>query len=351
MSARVTTKSALLDRFFDAVPLRPYWIALLLAIVFVASLAFIVTLSGDMAEFVAEERRWWELRDARLGILLALLAAWLPTVRRYERMGARNNLEELRTSVSWRPGDFEAAERAFSQPDSKRMLRWSSVGLLLPPIFALLVDRDPTLYFREDAYWGAPQVWSWSMGAIAGWNAGALVYLIAFHRRCFGGLAASIPKIDFFELGKLAPFTRQALRACIPGLLLLSFVAFQSVDSGFIWVVGVIGPIALALAVVPPVVMLRGIAQRLRRAKSDELLRIAQALRGDSDAMRGSSLGERATELGFGDLLAYRSFVSNVPEWPTDGTLRFRVLVYAAIPIGSWLGGAFVERLLDVALD
>ena len=38
-------------------------------------------------------------------------------------------------------------------------------------------------------------------------------------------------------------------------------------------------------------------------------------------------------------------------EWPFDAGMRLRFLFYLAIPVGSWLGGALVERLLGAALD
>jgi hypothetical protein len=55
--------------------------------------------------------------------------------------------------------------------------------------------------------------------------------------------------------------------------------------------------------------------------------------------------------LGLSDLLAYRSLLESVREWPFDAPTMLRFALYLAIPLGSWLGGAFVERLLGAALD
>lgn len=38
-------------------------------------------------------------------------------------------------------------------------------------------------------------------------------------------------------------------------------------------------------------------------------------------------------------------------EWPFDAPTLARFLLYVAIPLGSWIGGALVERLLGAALD
>jgi hypothetical protein len=40
-----------------------------------------------------------------------------------------------------------------------------------------------------------------------------------------------------------------------------------------------------------------------------------------------------------------------VPEWLLDTPMRARFFLYVAIPLGSWLGGALVERLLDTFLS
>jgi hypothetical protein len=51
------------------------------------------------------------------------------------------------------------------------------------------------------------------------------------------------------------------------------------------------------------------------------------------------------------DLLAYRSLIEAFPEWPFNAPLLTRLLLYLAIPLGSWIAGAMVERGLDRLLD
>jgi hypothetical protein len=40
----------------------------------------------------------------------------------------------------------------------------------------------------------------------------------------------------------------------------------------------------------------------------------------------------------------------DVPEWPLDSPSFVRFAPYLPIPIGSWLGGALVERLVDAVV-
>jgi hypothetical protein len=49
-------------------------------------------------------------------------------------------------------------------------------------------------------------------------------------------------------------------------------------------------------------------------------------------------------------LLAWESRVERVPEWPIDAGALRRIALYLLIPLGSWMGGALVERLVDALL-
>ena len=50
-------------------------------------------------------------------------------------------------------------------------------------------------------------------------------------------------------------------------------------------------------------------------------------------------------------VLAFENRIESVREWPFDAPTLTRFFLYVAIPLGSWVGGALVERLLGAALD
>jgi hypothetical protein len=88
-----------------------------------------------------------------------------------------------------------------------------------------------------------------------------------------------------------------------------------------------------------------GLRSRVRTAKREELARLAVEIREATDRP-GST--ERDARLA--TLLALKQHVQAAREWPFDlGTLG-RFALYATIGVGSWLGGAAVERLLDLLL-
>ena len=57
---------------------------------------------------------------------------------------------------------------------------------------------------------------------------------------------------------------------------------------------------------------------------------------------------EVATRLA--TLLTLKEHIDAAREWPFDVPTLARFALYVAIGLGSWLGGAVVERILDAAL-
>jgi hypothetical protein len=50
-------------------------------------------------------------------------------------------------------------------------------------------------------------------------------------------------------------------------------------------------------------------------------------------------------------IVAYRQVVDGVREWPFDASTVMRFALYLLIPLGSWSGGALVERVIDSLLE
>jgi hypothetical protein len=338
------------DRVFDAIPFPPVFIAAGLALTLLCLFLATVWATGDLAEFMEGDTRWWQDRDVRLVALLGLLTAYLPAARRYGELGTRRNLEELRTSIRWNPGQFDAAIRDIHPVDPRRRRVAGLLALAVVPVTALLVDRDPSLYFQA-FYWDAAHFWMLGLACAACWNAGVLGHAISVQTRCFSKLARGIPRVDLLNLGAFRPFTRQGLLSALPGVIMLSFLALNLGDRGFLWAIGVLGSVALTWMALSLLLLMRGVRERIRDAKRSEVARANAAIRGDLDALADSVIGARAADLSLGDLLHFRAFVESLPERPVDTHMRMRFLLYLALPLGSWLGGALVERLLDTILS
>lgn len=337
------------DRLFASVPLAPVWLGLALALLLLGLFLALMWLTGLLTEFLASDTQVWENRDARLGVLLILFAAGLPTVRRYAALGARANYEALRPLLGGEASDSRLAPRALDTRTVRGARTAGAIGLAIMPLIGLMVDRDPALYATRE-YWGPAQMWVWSIGLIVAWNAGRFMYESLDDARCFSTLAAHLRDLNLLNLEPLSPFARQGLLSALPWVIFVSIFALNAIDQGFVWVVTVSAPLSLAGATTALLLPVRGVRERIRAAKHEELRRIAAALRGDAEALRGSAIAKRK-EVSVADLLAYRSFVESVREWPFDTPARLRFAFYLALPIGSWLGGALMERVLVVFWD
>jgi hypothetical protein len=181
-----------------------------------------------------------------------------------------------------------------------------------------------------------------------GWNVGVFLHATLAYARRFSDLAGQLATIDILDLQKLAPFARQGLRSALLWLVLISVFSLNAVDLIWFATTAAIALVGGTAALILPV---SGIHVRLRQAKQAELERIHAAIRGDPEPLAGSLIIGHGVSLGLSDLLAYREFIESVREWPFDAPTMLRFALYLAIPLGSWLGGAFVERLLGAALD
>jgi hypothetical protein len=108
---------------------------------------------------------------------------------------------------------------------------------------------------------------------------------------------------------------------------------------------------ALAIGTTAMLLPLRGIHARIVEAKRAELERIEAAIGGDERALVGTRIAGRSATPSLADLIAYRELIERLPEWPLDASSFRRLGLYALIPIGSWIGGALVERAVGFALD
>ncbi len=158
--------------------------------------------------------------------------------------------------------------------------------------------------------------------------------------------------IDLLDLSPLAPFARIGLRNAFAWMLGTSVFSLYFVNIPARELVTAYPILAgvFAMSVWALVVPLRRLRRAIRSAKQAELASVRAEVR-----RRTEKIGERAADtdltLGLPGVLAYEARIEAVREWPLDVSTLARFLLYLAIPLGSWVGGAFVERLLAAIID
>jgi hypothetical protein len=328
------------DRLFDRVPLPPAWVGVLLALLLLAALWAIAELSGEWADLESKSAPLWSVRDARVAVVISLLAAGMPVVLRLHDASTRRNARALAEA-----GEVDA-ELLLTHGARERWV--GLLAILVLPLIALSVDRDPGFYFRG-GYWTPTKVWYWLLGFACCIATGTTIARVLADAQRFSRLGRALRRVDLLDPSALAPFGRQALRSVVPGLFLVSIFAANLTDRAFLWATALLGALTLGLSGAALLLPLRGVRARIQEAKRQELARVHAAIRGEPGALQGSPLARRPVP-GLAELLAWREAVQAVPEWPIDTGTRLRLAAFLGIPLLSWLGGALVERALDLAL-
>ena len=107
----------------------------------------------------------------------------------------------------------------------------------------------------------------------------------------------------------------------------------------------------LAVAVATLLLPVVGVHRCILETKQTELERVRAGIRSERDTMLQPRGASGASDVRLSNLIAYETRIASVNTWPLDVSTLLRFSFYVALGVGSWLGGAMVERLLGVALD
>ena len=347
-AGRSPTSASWSDRLFDTLPVAPVWVGTGIAIALLTLFLLLSAGFGRLSDFLARDAPLWDQRDARLGVVLAILAAFVPTAERYARLGANRHFAALLPLLDEREAGSLALR--FERIDARRRRTAGWLGLLLAPIAAFAIDRDPGLYLRA-GYWAPENAWAWIVGAFFCFGLGRFVDATLSISRRFSELARALPRIDLFDPAPLAPFGRQGLLFALLWLLMPSIFALNAVDRAFALPIALLALLCVGTATAALLLPVLGVHRRIREARAAEQARVAAAIRGEAGALAGSAIAHREASASLADLVAWKTLVDSVSEWPFDAGMRLRFLLYLAIPLGSWLGGALVDRVVNAALD
>jgi hypothetical protein len=215
--------------------------------------------------------------------------------------------------------------------------------------------------------------WAAGVGFLGAWRSlhvlvylqflGIVFFLVAgraayFSLRGMRGLAAIAEgtlQIDLLDLRRLTVFGRAAVRNCLLWLTAFSIASlvFLNPELAFLESLVVFLPVFAVTLVIAGLALwlpLRSVHAQVSARKEAELERVDAALRGEPGALAGSRIEERASSPSLADLISYRRHVAELRAWPVEGPGLGRLALFVLIPIGSWVGGALVERAVEAAL-
>jgi hypothetical protein len=282
----------------------------------------------------------------RLEIVFAVILGYVFACGGWIVRCVRRDLDALAPALAIEPSEL-AAERAGIGLFSPSALLVACVGGVAAGVAvnslinAILPPGNPAL---EDRFWRfLRDVTIWALAI-------RLFVVVVGSSLRVSRLSERAARIDLLDLRGLAPLARIGLRSALLFALAASMIAAMTADERTLpvtllsmAVVGVVG----AFTVVLPV---RGAHRAIRAAKNAELLAVrAEIARARSAAIGGGTESvEDATRLG--GLLAFEARIAGVPEWPFDAGTFVRFALFLALPLGSWIAGALVERVISRVL-
>jgi hypothetical protein len=170
--------------------------------------------------------------------------------------------------------------------------------------------------------------------------------------RLFASLGRRRVRLRLLDPGSLRPFARTGLRSASYWFVGSGIAMLLLFDAAVPGVIAAVIAATLALGVLSLLLPSRGIHQRLREAKRAELARVRQEIeRRSRELFEPEDAAAQDPQPPLSALLAWEARIESVREWPFDTPTLVRFTLFLLIPLGSWLGGAMVERVVDMVLD
>ncbi len=327
--------------------LGPLWLGLALF----AGIAVLYALWSAMFGLVLPGLDSDEGRVARIRVVIALLTAFLVVTERWDRRCSARDLARLRPLSGCSQSEFASILGELDRFGRRQRLVVGLVGVALGVAVIAATSADPGALLAASA-WSADLVWAILANVVLFALMARGFYTGIAARRALDRMARSLARIDLLDRAALHPFARQGLRRAFYWAGGSSIASLLALDLPRLWPLFAIlaATVALAtLALLEPARVIRG---RLGEEKRVELGRVRSRIEG----AKGAALGRGGARAGgeaalLPGLLAYEARIESVSEWPFDTPTLLRFAALLVVAIGSWLGGAVVERLLGSVLD
>ena len=336
------------NRLADALPVSPLLIGGIVATLFFASFLLVALLSGN-AVIVERGGDITLSRNAWAALAMSLLWCAILGIGRYT---VRGNIADARSLVGIVPHITAARVEAFASGVSASDIFRSRLFGWFGFVFAALLHAVGILGFAQQGwriFENPVDVWMCAMVALLGMQLFRRLYFVRGDTGLFAEALKGI-EFDLADMQRLDAFGRVALRGALPwfvvgGILLLLLVG-QGADSVTIPALAMTLAVGLFVFARP---MLR--AHRvIRAAKRRELLHLRGEIARREKALMAEDDVARDAALMLPALVALESRVDRLREWPLDLQTAGRLVLYAAIPLGSWAGAGLVNIALEQVL-
>jgi len=314
------------------------------ALLLVSYLGSAAVLGSDRA-LLRPDAPWGVDVVFRMNLVMMTIVAYTIAVGLAEFRAAPADLRQLRALLDCDDTTFEAAIEAFFPTRLQAMLALGAGSVIAVAMAA--VSTNMIVRAGGERIQDVHDVWNVALLILLF----ALLGLFALWGIRRGGLYSWLSRrhanVSLLDPEPLRLFAARGLRLALfwfvgSGIALLLVVGSQAQAVVFAGI-ALTTAIGFASLVLPSL----GIHQHMREAKAAELARVRGEIETRLDSLRAGG-SQAATELPA--LIAWEARVSQVGEWPLGGGVWIRFGLLVLIPLGSWLGGALVERIVDATL-
>jgi len=298
-------------------------------------------LFADLDVFRDASGRFGGVRLARfngaLGLVLAYLCASLWLGQRWVRHDFHQN---LRGVVDASQEEWEAWSQGVGAAGAVGLLRAALLGALGGALIDFIGDSasDDTA-----GIWQGHVVWIWILNPVLFAVMGMLVWVSVRRARIYQELGRRA-RVRIGDVAPLAPFVSAGLRIALLWFLGTSLASLLLVDTDSRVLVASILVGTTAIAAVSLIAPSRGVHERLREAKRAELDWLGTEIARAAGALRR---GDAEGSAQLPALLAWEARVASAPEWPFDASTWLRFAALLLVPLGSWLGGALAQHVVE----
>lgn len=326
-------------RLFEVIQLAPAWTGLLI----VTAWCFFEFLFAFSTGWIKSDQFWL---DVPYKLYWAVMIGYLPTATTYSLRAGSRQLRQLHPALSCTDSEFEAQIHDLARFPRTQL----ATGIAFSIALAFVLPFAPGFWVGQTPAIGDPQLtWAWVRMLAFCSLVTRTLYIEFVTALRFSQIGKRFARIDLLELEQLAPFARRGLGSVlvVMGLVVLFSVQFAAPwQTLYINVASLVSFFGVAIAAL--VLPVLGVHRRIAEEKSEVLERIRKAIRGRGDPTQ--QLEDQHGDSRLPDLIAYKVLIDSVSTWPFDSPTLVRFGIFLSLGLGSWLGAAFVERLLDSAL-
>ncbi len=283
---------------------------------------------------------WWS------ELVNAALLGYIPAVLVIAHRGIDRDLRQLRPWLLRTDAEVDDIRAAATGRAGFVGQTYKLIGVVGAFVFVFV---DPSVrQGAEPSLTNAAFMWPLLRTPLFIWFVFSLIVSDLKATRTYLHMGRNLIEVDLLDVQPLSPFARRGLRSA------LCWVIFSIIFSLF-WLGDAASPAnpllfvaVITMATAAFVVPLIGVHNNILAVKRSELDRLRNEIRVERAAALDKLSDVASPRLA--NLIAYYQLVDRAREWPIDAANLLRFFMYLVIGLGSWLGGAIVDRLLDRTL-